>query len=167
MTISGLQKHTKTLSIAVFWKRKKTSTLKRLFSYAIRRSKCSLWKTLWILFSRQWQNLRRCFIRSFEKSGKLAEASLIYERIHLYSIKYEETIFRKDYFMQLIRLLVSSNEYVRAVQSLENEIEFLKNCDKVKNDSINTYLLDLLLIHLIMHNTTKIDEIVLKYGSLH
>ena len=111
--------------------------------------------------------MQRFFNRSFEKSGKLAEASLIYERVHLYSIKYEETIFRKDYFMQLVRVLVASNEYVRAVQSLENEIDFLKNCEKVKGDSINTYLLDLLLIHLIMHNASKIDEIMVKHGCFY
>ena len=98
-------------------------------------------------------------ISSFEKSGKIKEAAVIYERIHFYSIKHEETIFRKDYFMQLLRLLIISNDFVKTTTVLQNEITFRKESEKCKDDGINLYVMDLLLLHLIMHDVLKVDSI--------
>ena len=45
-------------------------------------------------------------IKEKVKNGKENEAIELYELIHLSSIKFEEKIFRKDYFLNYLRLLI-------------------------------------------------------------
>ena len=61
-----------------------------------------------------------------EKSEKEKEAIQIFEKIHLYSIQFEEFIFRKDYLMQYLRLTIEQNLFLKTIEVLTREIEFLK-----------------------------------------
>ena len=91
------------------------------------------------------------------KFEKHSEAILIYDKIHLYSIKYEESIFRKDYFMNYVQILISINNYLECIQVLSREIDFLMHSYKCQFEGIAVYILDLMLIYMITHNTQEIE----------
>ena len=95
-----------------------------------------------------------------QKVGKHNEAIQIYSHIHTYSIKYNETIFRKDYIMNYIQLLISVNNYVECIRVLSQEIDFLMNNDQCQFEGISIYILDLMLIYMITHNTQEIEAAV-------
>ena len=85
----------------------------------------------------------------------------------MYAIKHEEHIFRKDYIVQLVRLLLVSNEFVRVTQVLKNEIQFLENSEKCKKEGINLYILDLLLVLLITHDLQQVDMLLMAHEFLY
>ena len=91
-----------------------------------------------------------------DRNDKSNEALAIYERIHDYSIKYEESLFRKDYIMSYLRILIVMNNYNNATRVLKREIEFLKTCDKCQYRGIETYILDLMIIYMITNNRKEI-----------
>lgn len=84
--------------------------------------------------------------------------------MHFYMLKYEETIFRKDYFVYYLKILVTMNQFLRVVNALKTEIEFIKNNEKCRGENLNVYILDLLLMYFITHDEKAIEDC--KYLSL-
>ncbi len=93
-----------------------------------------------------------------EKINRINDAIIVYERIHYYAIKYDEHLFRRDYIMQYLRLVISQNNYIKAAEILKMEVDFLLESEKCKKDGISLYIMDLFLIHMITHNAMAIDN---------
>jgi len=100
------------------------------------------------------------FIRQFEKINRINDAISLYERLHYYAIKYDEHLFRRDYIMQYLRLVISQNNYIKAAEILQLEIDFLLHSEKCKKDGVSLYIMDLFLVHMITHNPMAIDNAV-------
>lgn len=97
-------------------------------------------------------------IREYDRAEKTNEAVRVYERLHDYSIKFEEALFRKDYIMSYLRILISINNYADAARVLRREIDFLMTCEKCKYDGIAVYILDLMLVYMITNNRQEIEN---------
>lgn len=82
----------------------------------------------------------------------------IYDSIHTHSIRYEESIFRKDYFMNYLRILLMTNNYVDCIKILSQEIDFLLDNQSSIFESISVYILDLMLVYMVTHNAKEIEE---------
>lgn len=92
------------------------------------------------------------------KAKREKEAIDIYEAIHISAIKFEEKVFRKDYFLNYLKLLIDQNEYVESLKVIAREIDFIETSSIGKSDW-NLYMMDLLLIYMISHNKDEIQKI--------
>lgn len=81
---------------------------------------------------------------------------MIYDKLHDYSIKFEESLFRKDYIMSYLRILISINNYNDAIKVLKKEIDFLMVCEKCKHEGISLYIMDLMIIYMLMNDSEGI-----------
>lgn len=129
----------------------------RCSKYAIKPSKALRCLMVLVNYLSLWRIQLCIVISELEKSGKLNESLRIYDDIHSYSIRYNEIIFRKDYVMNYIKILVSMNNYIECIKVLSQEIDFLMNNDKCKFEGISVYILDLMLIYLITHNAQEVE----------
>lgn len=93
------------------------------------------------------------------KGGKEKEAIELYEIIHLNSIKFEEKVFRKDYVLNLLRILIEQNEYIVALKTLGRELEFIQSTE-ISIGNWNLYMMDTLLIYMIIHNEGEIKKMI-------
>lgn len=62
--------------------------------------------------------------------------------------------------IQLLRLLFVSNDFLKAIEVLKNEIEFLKENEKCKKDGIHLYIMDYFFVLMIIHDTAEIDKLI-------
>lgn len=108
-----------------------------------------------------------------DRNNKTNEALRIYDKIHDYSIKFEESLFRKDYFMNYLRILISINNFVEAIRVVKREIDFLTTCEKCKYEGIAVCILDLMLLYMIANRAHDIEasssliELVYKTGCVY
>ncbi len=94
-----------------------------------------------------------------ERDKKEKEALDIYDKVHMYSIEFEESIFRRDYFLKYLGLAIQEKDYLRCIEILTKEIQYLREIDRDNIESANLYILDLTLVYMITHNTKEIKSI--------
>lgn len=93
--------------------------------------------------------------KHLEKAGLTGQSIKIYAKMHGYMIKFEEHLFRKDYFTAYLKLLYASSAYLPAIEALKTEIDFLETSEKCKLENLNTHILALLLTYFIVHDDSE------------
>lgn len=59
--------------------------------------------------------------------------------------------------MNFLRILIERHNYVECIKVLSKEIEFLRTSEKCRFEGIQVYILDLMLVYMITHNTKEIE----------
>ena len=85
--------------------------------------------------------------------------TLFFKKIKIeYDEKGEEKVFRKDYMLHYLRLLIEENKFSKCVEVLSREIHFIREIDQSNLSSANLFILDLMLVYLITHNPQEIEN---------
>jgi hypothetical protein len=150
----AVAKNYENIIICLFEKDKENISLDELFEYSekaidnfvIENSQNTLYMTLEKIATE---------LAKLDKADKALE---IHEKIHLYSIKFEEKVFRKDYMLHYLRLLIEENKFSKCVEVLSREIHFIREIDQSNLSSANLFILDLMLVYLITHNPQEIEN---------
>lgn len=88
----------------------------------------------------------------------MEDCATIYERIYCYLCKYEETVYRKDYFFSYLRVLLTGGKFRESCDLIQKEIEFLQTKTEGRGSNTASYVLIFLLACFLVGDETSINS---------
>lgn len=62
--------------------------------------------------------------------------------------------------LQLLRLQLSANDFLKALETLKTEVEYLRSHDKADRHAISLYLMDMALLNLVIHDPVAAEKLL-------